>query len=74
MAGSLNHIIDRDGKFTMNLIENLGDAHEALEECFMIIHELSGGDSKKISAACRRYGFPDPWDICFKNKKPMNNE
>lgn len=48
MAGSLNHIIREDGKFTMDLIENLGDAHEALEECFTIIHALSDGGAKHI--------------------------
>lgn len=40
MAGSLKHITDADGNFTMDLIENLGDAHEALEECFNKIREL----------------------------------
>ena len=34
MAGSLSHITDDNGNFTMDLIDNLGDAHEALEECF----------------------------------------
>jgi hypothetical protein len=37
MAGSLNHIVGEDGRFTMSSIENLGDAHEALDECFQII-------------------------------------
>lgn len=37
MAGSLNHIVAEDGSFTMDLIESMGDAHEALEECHAII-------------------------------------
>lgn len=61
MAGSLNHIIDDRGRFTMDTIENLGDAHEALEECFAIILELSGGDMAKVSAACDKHNFPDPF-------------
>lgn len=61
MAGSLNHIVDKDGGFTMDLIENLGDAHEALEECFVLIYELAGGNSDTVSAACRKHNLPDPW-------------
>ena len=37
MAGSLNHIVAEDGSFSFDLIENLGDAYEALEECHQII-------------------------------------
>lgn len=58
MAGSLSHIVDEDGKFRMNLIENMGDAHEALDECFKIIHFLTGGDKNKINAVCDRLNFP----------------
>lgn len=61
MAGSLSHIIGEDGLFTMDLIENLGDAHEALEECYALIVELSGGDMTRISAACKKHRFPDPF-------------
>lgn len=61
MAGSLSHIINEDGTFTMDLIENLGDAHEALEECFVLIYELSDGDMDKISEACEKHRFVDPW-------------
>ena len=50
MAGSFNYIVDYDGSFRMDLIENTGDAHEALEECFDIIHNLVGGDLKKVPA------------------------
>lgn len=58
MAGSLNHIVDDDGKFTMELIDNLGDAHEALEECFEIIRWLTSGDKAKVNNACHHLGFP----------------
>ena len=73
MAGSLNHIVNSNGRFRMSLIENLGDAREALEECFTLIYELSGGDSKKVSAACRKHSFPDPWENIYGDdpKEPM---
>lgn len=61
MAGSLSYIVGRDGCFTMDLIENLGDAYDALEQCYLLIIELSGGDMERISAACNQFGFPDPW-------------
>lgn len=51
MAGSYNHIVGDDGKFCMDLIENLGDAHEALEECFDMIACLSGGKDENIERA-----------------------
>ncbi len=60
MAGSLNHIVDGNGHFTMDLIENLGDAHEALEECFNLICELAGGDMARIESACRKLDYPVP--------------
>lgn len=60
MAGSLNHIVDGDGTFTMNHIENLGDAHEALEECHQIIAELLDGDLDRLEAACHALGYPIP--------------
>jgi len=69
MAGSLSHIVDKDGKFTMNLIDHVGDAHQALEECFVLIYELAGGDSDRVSAACRKHGFLDPW--CDSSAAPM---
>ena len=62
MAGSLAHITDDDGSFTMDLIENLGDAHEALEECFNIIQHITGGDETIISMACEELNYPDPYD------------
>jgi len=58
MAGSLSHIVAHDGTFRMGLIENLGDAHEALDECFKIIMELTGGDKEKVNEVCRRLRLP----------------
>jgi hypothetical protein len=40
MAGSYQHLRAEDGSFTMERIENMGDAHEALEDCFNIIQSL----------------------------------
>ena len=73
MAGSLNHIVGSDGRFRMDCIDNLGDASEALEECYSLIYELSGGDTGRVSVACRKYGFPDPWEDRYHDdhKEPM---
>ena len=40
MAGSLSHLTDKNGEFCFELIDNLGDAEEACEECFNRIREL----------------------------------
>lgn len=77
MAGSLSHIIDTDGTFTMDLIDNLGDAHEALEECFAVIIELSGGNMGKVSKACVASGHCDPYKKYVGDEvipKPMTKE
>ena len=63
MAGSFEMLIAQGGSFQMDLIENMGDAHEALEDCFNLIAELSGGDMAKVSRACRAIGTPDPYDL-----------
>ena len=41
MAGSYRHCLGDDGSFGFDLIENLGDAHEACEEMFLMIFFLS---------------------------------
>lgn len=66
MAGSYHHCIQtlKDGTIRfrgVELIENLGDAYEALEEMFDMIEFLSGSDKQRIldahEAHCRkRYG------------------
>jgi len=54
MAGSYRHITNPDNTFRgIDLIDNLGDAHEALEECYEIIQVLTGGDKRKIFEAHR---------------------
>jgi len=40
MAGSYDHICADGGSFTMDLIDNMGDAYEALEDCHGIIAQL----------------------------------
>lgn len=52
MAGSYRMIINEDGGFCgTDLIEGLGDAYEALEECYEMIQYLTGGDKRKIYEA-----------------------
>ena len=42
MAGSYRHCVNADSKFIgIDLIDNLGDAHEALEEMYDMIEYLS---------------------------------
>jgi len=70
MAGSLNHIVNDDGTFTMDFIENLGDAHEALEECYQLIYILADGNTEKVSKACNLIGVVNPWEIEFPDEQP----
>ena len=58
MAGSLNHIVDENGDFTMDFIDHLGDAHEALEECFHIIAALSGGRREDLEPVLQGLSYP----------------
>jgi len=52
MGGSYRHITDHLNNFIgIRFIDNLGDAHEALEECFDMIEFLSGGDKQRIFEA-----------------------
>lgn len=55
MAGSYEHCRARGGKFQFDLIENMGDAHEACEMMFEMISILADGDRKKIKAAEATY-------------------
>lgn len=55
MAGSYRHITNDDGSFRgIDLIDDLGDAYEALEECYLMIQFLTGGDKAKIDEAHAR--------------------
>ena len=59
MAGSLNHIVDSDtGEFDMDLIENLGDAYEALKECFYLIKAMTGGKMEEVNQYCKDLHYP----------------
>lgn len=56
MAGSYSHIVDKNNKFKgIELIGDLGDAYEALEECWHMIDILSGSDKDKIDQAHYEY-------------------
>lgn len=56
MAGSYQHVTNDDGTFRgddrfYGMIENLGDAYEAIEHMHFMIRHLAGGDAAKISEA-----------------------
>jgi hypothetical protein len=52
MAGSYLHIIGDTGRFHgVRLLDHLGDAYEALEECYGMIWLLAGGDAAKVEDA-----------------------
>lgn len=51
MAGSYQHCRKEDGGFDFDLIENMGDAHEACEEMFWMIHVLTNGDPEAAAKA-----------------------
>lgn len=57
MAGSYQHCLADGGLFTFNLIENMGDAHEACEHMFWLIQMLANGDQEKISRASDEYFY-----------------
>lgn len=61
MAGSIAHIVAEDGTFRMDLIENLGDAEEALIEAHQIIAVLAqrwGFDTHVIPGVMKDLSFP----------------
>jgi len=41
MAGSFTHCLKVDGGFTFDLIENMGDAHEACHDMFWMVRVLA---------------------------------
>ena len=53
MAGSWQHCCNDDGSFRFDLIENMGDAHEACEQMhFMIAHmDRNGSTPEEAEAA-----------------------
>lgn len=65
MAGSLNHIVDNNGAFKMTTIENMGDAHEALEECFdliaLLLEEIPDHRRRRVwKEICSKAMAPEP--------------
>lgn len=60
MAGSYSHCVEDDGSLIKpedfpNMIENLGDAYEAIEEMYWMIHYLAAGDSARIWEANKAF-------------------
>ena len=55
MAGSFAHCQDDDGQFRFDLIENMGDAHEACEEMYWIVCYLCAGSQSTLAAAHAAY-------------------
>ncbi len=56
MAGSYQHCLGDEGTFTFDLIENLGDAHEACEMMVYMIDILSRQLSKAEEGPFKRSG------------------
>lgn len=57
MAGSYNHLVGTDGKFTVEYLDNLGDATEALRDCFDIIAGLKRELCEAKDAALHQAGL-----------------
>ena len=54
MTGGYRHIVNEDGSFRgVDLLDHLGDAYEALEECYEMIQYLNDGNKTKIYKAWR---------------------
>lgn len=52
MAGSYEHVVNPDGSYRgVDLLDHLGDADEALEDCVAMINWLTGGDKRKLYEA-----------------------
>lgn len=46
MAGSLKHVVDDDGRYRgVELLENMGDMHEAVEEMAFMLLLISQSDA-----------------------------
>ena len=58
MAGSYRHLTNADGTFRgFDLVENRKDCAEAIEEMWLMIDWLTGGDKQKIFEAWREGYF-----------------
>lgn len=61
MAGSYSHCVADDGQLLRNedcvqMIENLGDAYEAIEEMYELIWILANGERSVVATARAAYG------------------
>lgn len=66
MAWSYRHITNSKNEFIwIELIDNLGDAYEALEECYGLINILSWWDKQKIAQAHFELAKKEGWDLDF---------
>lgn len=61
MSGSLNHVIHDNGELTLSYIDCLKDAGMAIAQMYNIIVVISGGDMDKVSYACNKLGYVDPY-------------
>jgi len=62
MAGSLSHLIDKKtGGFRFDLIENMGDAYEACEECVAVIKSMREAIQKAEGELNQLEQFLDNW-------------
>ena len=66
MAGSFRHC-DAEGAFHMDLIENMGDAHEALEMMHFMIRWLAGARALAVSV---EQGIREAEDAYFRSVNP----
>jgi hypothetical protein len=56
VAGSYKHIVNDQGRFIgVSLLDHLGDAYEALEECYGMIQWLAQGDRSRVEQARQSY-------------------
>ena len=69
MAGSLNHLIDDDGSFTHELIENLGDSKEVCEECFYLLGELTEWRYSRLRTVLDRFYAEERGDVPLTQRK-----
>ena len=82
MAGSYRHITDSKNNIISNeefpkMIENLGDAYEALEECYYMIGILTNWDLNKINEVHTEYLKMKGANVNNKNHlfhRPYENE
>lgn len=62
MAGSLSHLVDEEtGEFRFDLIENMGDAHEACEDCVTVIKDIHASAKKVKEELEQLEQFLDNW-------------